>query len=46
MQGLLNTEENEKTIFMKEKFPKEWEIATNNTKEEIREMINQWRILL
>jgi uncharacterized protein YkwD len=30
--------------FMKEKFPIEWQIALQNTKEEIKEMINQWRI--
>jgi hypothetical protein len=47
MQGLLNPREKQEECmaeFMKEKFPIEWQIALQNTKEEIKEMINQWRI--
>lgn len=47
MLGLLNPNENNQkymATFMKDKFPKEWEIAVNNTEEEIKEMINKWRI--
>lgn len=50
MQGLLNPKDKQDgytenmATFMKEKFSKEWETALNNTEEEIKEMINQWRI--
>lgn len=47
MQHLLNPQEEYEEYmakFMAEKFPEEWSIALNNSEEEIREMINQWRI--
>ena len=47
MQGLLKPEDEYQECmanFMKDKFPNEWLVAYQNTEEEIKEMINKWRI--